>query len=72
MVALTEARFEAGEVAGVELRRLQVERLGSVDEVFTAELAVRTARVALLGLLGADDLRQALVGYRHHSCCDTR
>ncbi len=61
VVALTEARFEAGEVAGVELRRLQVERLGSVDEVFTAELAVRTARVALLGLLGADDLRQALV-----------
>ena len=60
VVALTEARFGAGEVAGVELRRLQVERLGSVDEAFTAELAVRTARVALLGLLGADDLRQLL------------
>ena len=60
VVALTEARFEAGEVAGVELRRLQVERLGFVDEVFAAELAVRTARVALLGLLGADDLRRPL------------
>ena len=60
VVALTEARFEAGEVAGVELRRLQVERLGFVDEVFRAELAVRTARVALLGLLGAGDLRRPL------------
>ena len=57
MAARTEARFEAGEVARVELRRLQVERRGFVDEVFRAELAVRTASVALLGLLGADDRR---------------
>ena len=58
VVGLTAARFDAGEVAGVELRRLQVERLGFVDEVFIADLAERNARVALLGLLGADDLQQ--------------
>ncbi len=60
VVGLTEARFNVGEVAGVELRRLQVERLGFVDQVLTAELAVRNARVALLGLLGASDLQQPL------------
>lgn len=53
VVGLTEARFNAGEVAGVELRRLQVERLGFVDEVLTAELAVRNSRVALLASLAS-------------------
>lgn len=60
IISLTEARFEAGEVAGTELRRLQVERLNFVDQVFTARLAVSDARVAILGLLGADDLLQPI------------
>lgn len=58
VIALTEARFAAGEVAGIELRRLQVERLNFVDRVFAIDLAVSNARVVLLGLLGAGDLRQ--------------
>ena len=58
VIALTEARVAAGEVAGVELRRLDVERLSFVDQVLTTDLAVRTARAALLGLLGAADLDQ--------------
>ena len=58
VIALTEARFTAGEVAGVELRRLDVERLSFVDQALTTDLAVRTARAALLGLLGAADLDQ--------------
>ena len=58
VIALTEARFAAGEVAGIELRRLQVERLNFVDRVFAIDLAVSNARVTLLGLLGAADLTQ--------------
>ena len=58
VIALTEARVAVGEVAGVELRRLDVERLSFVDQVLTTDLAVRTARAALLGLLGATDLEQ--------------
>ena len=60
VIALTAARFAAGEVAGIELRRLQVERLNFVDRVFAIDLAVSDARVALLGLLGASDLRQPI------------
>jgi len=58
VIALTDARFRAGEVAGTELRRLQVERLRFVDAVFAAELAARDARAELLGLLNMPDLRQ--------------
>lgn len=58
VIALTQARFEAGEVAGTELRRLEVERLHFVDQVYIADLAINNARVALLGLLGAADLQQ--------------
>lgn len=58
VIGLTEARFTAGEVAGAELRRLQVERLRFVDDVFAAELAARDARASLLGLLNVVDLRR--------------
>ena len=58
VINLTEARFNAGEVAGTELRRLQVERLHFFDQVLTTELAVSDARVVLLNLLGAADLKQ--------------
>lgn len=58
VISLTEAKFKVGEVAGTELRRLQVERLHFFDQVLTTELAVTDARLALLKLLGAGDLRQ--------------
>lgn len=58
VISLTEARFKVGEVAGTELRRLQVERLHFFDQVLTTELAVTDARLVLLKLLGAADLRQ--------------
>ena len=60
VIDLTEARFKAGEVAGTELRRLQVERLHFFDQALTTELAVSDARVVLLNLLGAADLQQPL------------
>lgn len=59
VIGLTDARFAAGEVAGTELRRLQVERLRFVDDVLAAELAARNARADLLGLLNMPDLRQS-------------
>ena len=58
IINLTEARFKAGEVAGTELRRLQVERLHFIDQLLVTELAVNDARLVLLELLGATDLQQ--------------
>lgn len=60
IIDLTQARVDAGEVAGTELRRLKVERLHFVDQVSTYEMAVLDARVSLLRLLGAADLGQPL------------
>lgn len=60
VIGLTEVRFDAGEVAGTELRRLQVERLRFVDDVLAAELAARNTRATLLGMLNASDLSQPI------------
>ena len=57
-LGLNRARFERGEIGGGELRRLQVERLRFVDDVFTAELALRNARSALLALMNVTSLGQ--------------
>lgn len=58
LIKLNRARFEAGEISGAEPRRLQVERLRFVDDLFSADLAFRNARSALLALLNATDLAQ--------------
>lgn len=58
-IALNRARFEQGEISGGDLRRLQVERLRFVDDVFAAELALRNARSALLALMNVPGLNQA-------------
>lgn len=57
-LVLNRARFEKGETSGGDVRRLQVERLRFVDDVFAAELALRNARSALLVLLNVADLGQ--------------
>ena len=49
-IDLNRSRFEEGEISGGDLRRLRVERLRFVDDVFAAELALRNARSALLAL----------------------
>ncbi len=43
--------FRLGGQGDPELRRMQVERLRFVDDVFAAELALRNARGALLVLM---------------------
>lgn len=60
VIALNQARFAQGEISGAEVRRLQVERLRFVEDVFAADLAVRNARSALLALLDAPRLDQPL------------
>lgn len=59
VLELTEARFNAGETAGTEVRRLSIEYRHFADQSFEAELAVSNARVSLLEILGAADLRQS-------------
>lgn len=56
MLGITKARFGQGEIAGGELRRLQVERLRFVDDQFATDLAFRNARAALLAVMGFADL----------------
>lgn len=60
VLGLNRARFEQGEISGTDVRRLQVERLKFVDDVFGADLALRNARSALLALLNAPDLAQPI------------
>ncbi|MGE3277378.1 MAG: TolC family protein [Vicinamibacterales bacterium] len=56
VIALNVARRDEGTVSGVDVRRLQVERLRFVDDRFAAELALRNAKAALLAILDAPDL----------------
>ena len=56
VISLNRARNEQGEISGGEVRRIQVERLRFVDDLFNAQLALRNARSTLLALLNAPDL----------------
>lgn len=56
VITVNRARLEQGEISGGELRRLQVERLRFMDDVFNAELAARNARSTLLALMDAPRL----------------
>jgi cobalt-zinc-cadmium efflux system outer membrane protein len=58
VIALNRVRYEQGELSGVELRRLQVERFRFADDAFTAELALKNARSVLLALLNLRPLDQ--------------
>ena len=51
VLALNRIRYEQGEMSGVDLRRLQVERFRFADDAFVAELALKNTRSALLALL---------------------
>jgi cobalt-zinc-cadmium efflux system outer membrane protein len=53
VIAVNRLRYEQGEVSGVELRRLEVERMKFGDDLLVAELNERNTRAALLSLVGA-------------------
>jgi len=58
VVAINRARYAQGELSGVELRRLQVERHRFADDGMVADLALRNARSRLLALLNVRPLDQ--------------
>lgn len=58
VVTLNRARFKSGEISGAEVRRVEVERLRFVDDVFAAELAFRNAKSALLAIFNAPNLAE--------------
>jgi cobalt-zinc-cadmium efflux system outer membrane protein len=59
LITVNKARLEQGEISGVEMRRLQVERFRFADDRFASELALKNARGALLALLALTPLDQA-------------
>lgn len=60
VLSLSQERARVGEIARADVRRLEVERLRFADDLFSAELALKNARTALLALLGADDLSEPI------------
>jgi cobalt-zinc-cadmium efflux system outer membrane protein len=58
VVSINRARYDQGELSGVELRRLQVERHRFADDALRADLTLRNARSRLLALLGLRPLDQ--------------
>jgi cobalt-zinc-cadmium efflux system outer membrane protein len=58
VLSINRARYEQGELSGVELRRLQVERHRFADDGLMADLALRNARSRLLALLNVRPLDQ--------------
>ena len=59
LITINKARLAQGEISGVEMRRLQVERFRFADDRFSAELALKNARGELLALLNITPLDQA-------------
>ncbi len=52
MIDLNRTRLEKGDISGVELKRVEVERLKFIDDVFAARLALFNAKATLFALLG--------------------
>lgn len=56
VIELNRARFEQGEISGLELTRIEVERLSFADDLFQARLELRNAKAALLALVNSPDI----------------
>jgi outer membrane protein, heavy metal efflux system len=52
IIELNRTRLEKGDISGVELRRVEVERLRFMDDVFAARLALANAKLTLVTLMG--------------------
>src|SRR5262245_21859801 len=52
IVELNQVRLKEGDISGVELKRVEVERLKFMDDVFAARLALANAKSTLLSSLG--------------------
>ena len=56
IIRLNRARFEHGEVSGLDLARLETERLRFFNDMLAAELQLLNSKVALLELLGVSSM----------------
>ena len=52
VIELNRTRFEKGDISGAELKRVEVERLKFVEDVFASKLALANAKSILLSLFG--------------------
>ncbi len=52
VIELNRTRFEQGDISGAELKRVEVERLKFVEDVFASKLALANAKSMLLSLFG--------------------
>jgi len=52
IIELNRTRFEKGDISGAELKRVEVERLKFVEDVFASKLALVNAKSTLLSLFG--------------------
>lgn len=59
IILINQARYQQGEISGLELARTETERRRFSDDLVAADLALQNSRTALLELLGAGDLRAA-------------
>lgn len=60
IIRLNEARFQQGEVSGLELARVQTERLRFFNDLVSAETELRNQKTSLLELLGSSDMSAAV------------
>ena len=56
LIRLNEARYQQGEISGLDIARVRAERLRFFNDLLEAQLQLSNSRVALLELLGATDL----------------
>lgn len=59
VIRLNEARYKQGEISGLEFSRVRAERLRFFNDLLESQLQLRTARAALLELLGFEDVSQS-------------
>ena len=56
IIRLNETRFQRGEVSGLDLARVQTERLRFFNDQVSADVELQNSKTALLELLGATDM----------------
>ncbi|MFN8006818.1 MAG: TolC family protein [Terriglobia bacterium] len=52
IIELNRVRFDKGDISGIELKRVEVERLRFIDDVFSSSLALANAKSTLLTVMG--------------------
>jgi cobalt-zinc-cadmium efflux system outer membrane protein len=51
ILKLMQERYQAGEISGLDLQRVEVERLRSLDDEVNAEIALKNAKMQVLSLI---------------------